>query len=67
MKDLRTYISRRVIVETDTLTFSGVIARTTASTIELEHVESLAENGERTPVDGVIVVPAARVAWVQVP
>lgn len=67
MKDLRAYTSRRVIVETDTLTFSGVVARATADSVELEHVESLSEGGGRTPVDGVIVVPSARVAWVQVP
>lgn len=67
MKDLRAYLNRRVIVEAGTLTFEGVVARVTPSTLELEHVASLSETGERTPIDGVIVVPDTRIEWVQVP
>lgn len=67
MKDLRAYISRRVIIETDTVTVEGVVARLTGTTVELEHASSLSDAGERTPIDGVFVVPSSRVAWVQVP
>jgi hypothetical protein len=67
VKDLRAYVSRRVIIETDTMTVEGIVVRLTATSIELEHAAQLPESGERKPIDGVFVVPAARVAWVQVP
>ena len=66
MKDLRTYVSRRVIIETDTTIVEGVLARTTATTIELEHAAELKPGAAPEPIDGIVVVPSARVAVVQV-
>ncbi|KQY58323.1 hypothetical protein ASD11_01260 [Aeromicrobium sp. Root495] len=67
MKDLRTHVSRRVIVETDSMTVEGVIARLTGTTIELENVILLTEGAAPRSFDGVLVIPSDRVAWVQVP
>lgn len=66
MKDLRAHVSRRVIIETDTTIVEGVLARTTATTVELEHATELKPGSDSAPIDGVVVVPSARIAVVQV-
>lgn len=66
MKDLRTYVSRRVIVETDTTIVEGVLVRVSATTIELEHAAELKQGTAPASIDGIVVVPSARVAVVQV-
>lgn len=67
MKDLRNYVARRVIVETDLASIEGTVERATADSVTLQHVSLLSDEGSKRPVDGLVVVPRERIAYVQVP
>lgn len=67
MNDYKPLIGRRILVTTELMTFDGTLAHVGRSTIELTHVAAVADDGGRQPVDGIALIPAERVLWVQVP
>lgn len=67
MRDLRRHVGRRVIVVLDEYSIDGTLTRADVTSIELEHASALPEQGEPAPIDGLAVISAARVVWVQVP
>lgn len=64
----KTYVARRVIVNTAAAVIDGTLARITRlGDLVLVEASAVAEDGGRTPIDGEVIVPAGRVLWVQVP
>lgn len=66
MTDFKQYVARRVLVFTDFLTFEGTLDRAGKDTLTLANAAVVADDGGRKPVDGLTVIPAASVQWVQV-
>lgn len=74
MRDLlRPHIGRRVILITDDLSLAGTLASVTrAGDAELADVRAYRDDPRQGPpvdanVDGIALVPAAAIRWVQVP
>lgn len=69
-KDLRGYIGRTVIVNVTTaggepVAFRGTLVAVGRSSVTVDRAET-AGGGEARALDGVLVVPVARLDWVQV-
>lgn len=67
MNDYKPLVGRRVLVFTEHLTYDGTLQRAGRDSLQLENAAAVADDGGRRPIDGLAVVPAARVLWVQVP
>lgn len=67
MSDYRRYVGREVVVQLDGMAIHGTLVRDGRDLIELENAGSLSPSGDRKPIDGVVLVPAMRVDWIQVP
>lgn len=67
MADLRRHVGRRVIVLLEDSSIDGTLTRADSLALELEHAQAVPEQGAPVPIDGVVVVPMARVLWMQVP
>ena len=65
MKHMRRYVARLVLVTTAGGVFRGTIHSADADFLTLEHASTLgtAQDG---PLDGLVIIPAAAVSWVQV-
>lgn len=63
---MRQYKGYHVLLITEDLTFDGKVTGVTGGYITLESVQALAPGGEAKPVDGQVLVPTARIMWVQV-
>lgn len=69
-KDLHRLVGRRLLVQLPGLTFDGTLTRAGRDVLELEHVQVTEEGNAQVvaqPVDGLVVIPAAQILWVQVP
>ncbi|MFF3671697.1 hypothetical protein [Microtetraspora malaysiensis] len=62
----RRHVGRRLIVQLDGETLDGVLERTDRRTLTLRET-SIVAGDRRTPVDGLVIVERARIAWTQVP
>ncbi|SDF99139.1 hypothetical protein SAMN04487781_3217 [Cellulosimicrobium cellulans] len=68
MRDLRHHVGKRIIVLLDEKrSIEGTLARAAADSLELEHAAHIDAEMGTTPIDGLAVIPAATVYWVQVP
>ena len=67
MADLRRHVGRRVIVLLEDSSIDGTLTRADSIALELEHAQAIPEQGQPVPIDGAVVVPMARVLWMQVP
>lgn len=67
MNDFRRYIGRRVLIFTADTTFEGTLASAGKDVLILDGASVLADDNDRRPLDGQLVVPGPSVQWVQVP
>ncbi|WP_067171170.1 hypothetical protein [Microtetraspora niveoalba] len=62
----RRHVGRRLIVQLDGETLDGVLQRADRRTLTLRET-ALVAGDRRTPIDGLVVIERARIAWAQVP
>lgn len=65
MRSMRRYQGRAALVITETGDYRGTILRATRDGLDLAGV-SVTVNGQDTPLEGVVVIPAGQVVHVQV-
>lgn len=65
MRELKILTGRKVIVVTDATALEGIIESATRTCVTLADARAV-DGPNPVPVDGVVLIPTARVAYVQV-
>lgn len=65
MRGFRAWIGRDVVVSTDSMDVKGRLIDVRGEIVVLRDASSVDRSGS-TPVDGLLLVPAARIVYVQV-
>ncbi|QOC89872.1 hypothetical protein [Micromonospora craniellae] len=66
MRSYRRHCGRQVLVTSGDITFAGRLVDARRDQLELADAHLVAEDGRRTPLEGLLLVEGAGVRWVQV-
>jgi hypothetical protein len=66
MREFKMLTGQRIIVVTDATSLSGVVDSATRSALTLRDVMAV-DVPTPYPVDGVVIIPASKISYVQVP